>query len=74
MAVLVTLVVSLFALSVVLVVSSLELLVSPLPFFTLFRILSVDLFVYFYLSLRAASTRFGSFVTSSDVLSIFTLK
>ena len=56
-----------------LVVSLLALLVSQLPFFVSFKILSFNLFMYFSLPLRAASTRFRSFVTFSDVLSMFIL-
>ena len=70
----VRLVVSLLELLVALVVSLLVLIVSLLPFFTSFRILSFNLFIYFSLPLRAASTRVGSFVTFSDVFSMFTLK
>ena len=43
-------------------------------FFASFILLSLNLFIYFSLSLRAALTRLGSFVTFSDVLSMFTLK
>ena len=53
------------AVLVVLVVSLLALLVS---FFTSFKILSFNLFIEFFLPLRAASIRFGSFVTFCDVL------
>ena len=53
------------AVLVVLVVSLLALLVS---FFTSFKILSFNLFIEFSLPLRAASIRFGSFVTFCDVL------
>ena len=71
-----TLVISLLALLVALVVSLLALVVSLLPFFTSFNIFSVNLFRYFYLPLRAASTRFGplSFVTFCDALSMFILR
>ena len=47
---------------VALVVSLLALVVSLVPFFTSFRILSINLFVYFSLPLRPASTCFGSFL------------
>ena len=50
----------------VLVVSLLALVVSLPPFFTSFRILSFNLFMYFSLHLRPASTSFASFVISSD--------
>ena len=72
--VLVALVVSLLVLLVALVASLLSLVVSALPFFTSFRILSFNLFMYFSLPLRAASTRFGSFVTFSGVLSMSILR
>ena len=63
------------AVLVALVVSLLALVVSPLPFLASFKILSFNLFMYFSLSLRAASTRFGSFVTTFyDVLSMFILR
>ena len=52
---------------VVLVVSLLALVVSLPPFFASFRILSFNLFMYFSLHLRPASTRFASFVITSDV-------
>ena len=52
------------AVLVALVVSLLALLVS---FFTSFKILSFNLFIEFSLPLRAASIRFGSFVTFCDV-------
>ena len=69
----VALVVSLLALVVWLVVSLIVLVVSP-PFFASFKILSFNLFMYFSLPLRTASTRFGSFVTFSDVFSMFYIK
>ena len=47
------------------------LLVSPLPFFTSLKILSFSLFIKFSLPLRAASIRFGYFVTFCDVLPMF---
>ena len=72
-AVLVTLVVSLLALLVALVVLLRALLVPPLPFLASFKILYFNLFMYFSLPLRAASTRFESFLTFSDVLSMFIL-
>ena len=68
------LVVSLLALVVRLVVSLFVLVVSLLPFFASFRILSLNLFMYFSLPLHAASTCFGSFVTCSDLLSSFILR
>ena len=68
-----TLVVSLLELLVALVVSLLALVVSLLLFLTSFRVLSYNLFMHFSLPLRAASTRFGSFVTFHDVLSMFIL-
>ena len=59
------------AVLVALVVSLLALLVS---FFTSFKILSFNSFIEFPLPLRAASIRFGSFVTFCDVLSMFILR
>ena len=43
-------------------------------FFASFKILSFNLFMYFSLPLRAASTRFVFFVTFSDVLYMFYFK
>ena len=71
---LLVLVTGVVAVLVALVVSLLALIVSPLPFFALFRILSFNLFMYFSLTLRAASIRLGSFVTFCDVLSMFILR
>ena len=51
-----TLVASLLELLVALVVSLLALVLPPLLFFTSFRILSFDVFIYFSLPLRVAST------------------
>ena len=70
----VRLVVPLLALVVWLIVSLLVLVVSLLPFFASFRILSFSLFMYFSLALRAASIRFGSFVTFYDVFSTYILR
>ena len=62
------------AVLVALVVSLLALVVYPLPFFASLKIHSFNLFMYFSLPLHAASTRFGSFVTFCNVLSMFILK
>ena len=66
----VRLVVSLLALVVGPVVSLLVLVVSLLPSFFFY----FNLFMCFSLPLLDASTHFGSFVTFSDVLSLFILR
>ena len=70
-----TLVVSLLELLVELVVSLLELAVSPPPFFASSKIFSFIFFIKFSLSLRPASTRSESlsFVTFCHVLSMIIL-
>ena len=70
-----TLVVSLLEVLVELIVSLLELVVSPPPFFASSKIFSFIFFIKFSLSLRPASTRSGSlsFVTFCHVLSMIIL-